>query len=364
MNSLKNSKSLAYVKTIVFLITTSFLLSSCEKDKDNNSEPLPDNLNGVFIVNEGAFGAGNGSISFLSADSNYFVKDLYTNVNGLPLGDVVQSMTIFGSKAYIVVNNSQKVEVVNIKDFTSQGPIEGLSSPRSFVGSSAKGYISDWTSNKVHIVDLNSLAIIKSVDCGQGPEEMAIAQGKLFVCNSGGFTDDSTITVIDLATETVVNTIPTNWNPSSIKSDIDGNLWVLCKGSLGSDFTPTPDDAPGALLRINPVTYAIEKSFVFNYNQHPAKMQMNAAKNNLYFLMGTYGYSGVVFSYAINEPVMPVVPFINQEFYGLGVNPTDGKIFGGRTNFSSDTYMLRYTQTGNLIDSIQVGIGPNGFAFN
>lgn len=364
MNSFKNFNLIDSLKTIAFITSSAFLFSSCEKDKDNNYVPLPDNLNGVFIVNEGSFGSGNGSISFLSADSNYFVKDLYTNVNGLPLGDVVQSMTIFDSKAYIVVNNSQKVEVVNIKDFTSIGPIEGLSSPRFFVGNGTKGYVSDWTSNKVHVTDLNSLAITKSIDCGQGPEEMAIAQGKLFVCNSGGFTDDSTITVIDLATETVVKTIATPWNPGSIKLDADGNLWVLCKGSLGSDFTPTPDDAPGALLRVNPVTYAIEKTFAFSYDQHPVKMQINAAKNNLYFLMGTFGYSGVVFSYKVNDPTIPNIPFINQEFYGLGVNPKDGKIFGGRTNFSNDTYMLRFNSTGSLIDSMQVGIGPNGFAFN
>lgn len=351
-------------KIVSLVVTISLLFTSCEKDKDSNSEPLPDNLNGVFIVNEGAFGAGNGSISFLSADSNYFAKDLFTNVNGLPLGDVVQSMTIYGSKAFIAVNNSQKVEVVNTKDFTSQGPIEGLSSPRFFVGNGAKGYVSDWVSNKVQIVDLSSLAVINSIDCGQGPEEMAIAQGKLFVCNSGGFTDDSTITVIDLATETVVKTISTPWNPTSVKVDVDGNLWVLCKGSLGNDFTPTPDDAPGALIRINPLTYAFEKTFVFNYDQHPVKMQMNAAKNNLYFLMGSYGYNGVVISYRINDPVIPTVPFINQEFYGLGINPKDGKIYGGRTSFSSDTYVLKFTSSGSLIDSVQVGIGPNGFAFN
>jgi hypothetical protein len=68
-------------------------------------------------INEGAFGQGNGSISFLNTDSNTFSEDLYFAANNLPLGDVAQSISLYDNRAFIAVNNSQKMEVVSLENF-------------------------------------------------------------------------------------------------------------------------------------------------------------------------------------------------------------------------------------------------------
>ena len=99
---------------------------------------------------------GNGSISFLNSDSGTFSLDLYQAANNLPLGDVVQSISLFDNRAFIAVNNSQKMEVVSLQNFKRLATINGLSSPRYFVGNGNKGYISDWISNKVYVLNLNS----------------------------------------------------------------------------------------------------------------------------------------------------------------------------------------------------------------
>jgi YVTN family beta-propeller protein len=352
------------IQTLFTICVAVILFSSCEETPDTPTSSVPNNLKGVFICNEGAFGQGNGSISFLNSDANSFSEDLYFAANNIPLGDVAQSISLYDNRAFIAVNNSQKMEVVSLSNFKRITTIQGLSSPRFFIGNGSKGYISDWISNKVYVINLNNYQIIDTINTGSGPEEMLIVNNKLFVCNSGGFGDDSTITVVDINSNSVITTITTPLNPSSIKLDKDGNIWALCKGSLGSDFTPTPDDAAGALIQINPSNNVIEQQFTFAYNSHPVKMQINRTKDELYFLDGEYGYAGEIKKLSIYTATQSPATIVSSSFYGLGIDPTTNEIYAGRGDFSGRAYVLRFTSNGTLIDSVLAGIAPNGFAFN
>lgn len=364
LNALYKPKAM---KTLLHSLTAFLVLiffASCEKEKDQNVTPLPDNLNGVFVINEGAFLAGNASVSFYSSDSAFSLSDIFQAANGFPVGDVLQSMTIFNNKGYLCVNNSQKIEIVSMNDFKKTGTITGINSPRFFYGvNNSRGLVSDWSSNKVFLVNLNTLMITDSISCGQGPEQMLIVNNKLFICNSGGFTDDSTVTVADVNTMNVIAEITCGVNPASLCQDVNGKVWVLCRGSLGSDFTPTPDDAGGKLLRIDPATLTTEVMLPFAFDEHPLKLTMNQSKDTLYFLSGNSTYTGEVYRISINDMVLPTLPFIAQESYALGIHP-EGTIYTAKASFSANSHMFRYTHNGTLIDSAEVGIGPNGFVFN
>ena len=326
--------SMKNLNTLIAIFIPVILFSSCKNTPESTPSIVPNNLNGVFICNEGAFGQGNGSISFLNTDSNTFSEDLYFAANNLPLGDVAQSIALYDNRAFIAVNNSQKMEVVSLENFKRITTIQGLSSPRFFIGNGSKGYISDWISDNVYVLNLNNYQIIDTIPAGSGPEEMLIVNNKLYVCNSGGFGDDSTITVIDINSNSVIATINTPLNPSSIKLDKDGKVWALCKGSLGSDYTPTPDDAAGALIQINPSSNAIEQQFTFAYNSHPVKMQINKSKDELFFLDGEYGYAGEIKKLSIYAATQSPATIVSSSFYGLGINPTTNEIFAGRGDFS------------------------------
>ncbi|MEP7263135.1 MAG: YncE family protein [Bacteroidota bacterium] len=346
-------------------LLTVFLVS-CEKDKDNNNDPIPV-LHGTFIINEGSYGSGNGSVSFLSSDGSYFSQDLFFSANNLRLGDIVQSMKIYNSKGYIVVNNSHKVEVVSMQGFESIGTITGFSSPRYFLPlNSSKAYVSDWnsgTNNEIKIVNLNSLSITGSIAVGAGPEQMVISNGKVYVGNGGGLSVDSTVSVIDPATNTVIKTIQVGVNPASMLIDNDGKLLVLCSGSTGTDYIAgTADDLSSKLIVIDPATDNIISSFSIGQLVHPVKMTSNGAKNKIYILFGNDGYSGVIAE--LNTFSGTITNLGSERFYGLGINPDNGYIYAGRGGFSADCYMLRYTENAQLIDSMLVGIGPNSCVFN
>src|SRR5690554_8182130 len=99
------------MKNYLTLLFLAFLFASCSNDDDNQPAPIPgDYENGILITNEGPFINGSGTITFVSSDFSTVEQNIYRNVNGSDLGNVVQSMGFAGRDAYIVVSNSQKID--------------------------------------------------------------------------------------------------------------------------------------------------------------------------------------------------------------------------------------------------------------
>lgn len=352
-------------RLIPLISITLFLLTSCEKEPDRPNDSVPNSLKGVFCINEGAFLASNGGITFWPADGSAGVVDLFSTANGFPAGDILQSMRIHKDRAYLCVNNSQKIEVVSMTDFKRVGTISGISSPRYFLAlNDSLGVASDWASNQVYLINLNSLTPVDSLVCGIGPEQMALVNNLLFVCNSGGFGEDSSITVINTNLFTVQTTIQTSVNPASIKTTSSGDLLVLCKGSLGDDFTPSPDDPGGAFLRISPTSLSITDSIQYNWDQHPLHLQLSPDNTTAYFLMGIGAYTGKIIKQSAINFNQGYQELSNREFYSLGMEPGGTRLYAGKASFSANTHTLRYTIQGSLIDSLTCGIAPIGFVFN
>ncbi len=352
------------LKLYSVLLLVMWLITSCEKEK--NTGEMPVSLKGVFVINEGAFGQSNGDISFISENRVNKNINLFLDVNNRPLGDVVQSMTIIDNKGYIVVNNSQKIEIVKINNFKSIGVINGFASPRYILKvNNSTAYVSDWNDNNIKIINLATNSITGTIPTGNGPEQMIKVNDKVYVANVGGFGNDSTVTVINTLSNSVDTSFIAGINPNSLQLDADGVLWILCGGTLGPDFTPaTSDDIGGKLIKVDPATNAIILSFNFSQYEHPLKLAINDSKTKLYFLRGSSAYTGNVCSMEITTTTLPGAALINREFYGFGINPSNENIYGSIGSFSANSYVLQYKNNGALVDSTQVGIGPNGFVFN
>ncbi|MDP4267780.1 MAG: hypothetical protein Q8880_10165, partial [Bacteroidota bacterium] len=277
-------------KEILLISALIFAFSSCKKSDDNQTTDTSNKTapyeSGVFIANQGGYGKGNGSISYYDR-SGKVVSDVFQLVNNRPLGDIVQSMSIYNGKAYIVVNNSGKVEVADAGTFSSTGVIKNLTSPRYFVGiSSSKGYISDWgsgtTGGNIKVVDLTSNTITKTIAAGKYPDKMILSGTKLFVINSAGLDKDSTITIIDTQTDTPMKTLVIGGDPTGIVTDANGKIWVLCSGI--EDYATESNSTPGKIVRINPNDYSIEYTYTFPDNtKHPNELCANSAKKRLFY---------------------------------------------------------------------------------
>lgn len=354
-------------KTKILSLVTCIALgfSACSDDPEvspsNNTNLGYDK--GIYIINEGNFGVGNASIDFYSKDSNTVTRNIFQLVNNRPLGDVAQSMTIVGTKGFIVMNGSGKVEIIDINTAQSLGTINQLSAPRYVVArNSSIAYLSDWISNTIKVIDAsnNPAIVTNSIGVGTGPEGMAISGDKLFVTNSGGYALDSTVSIIDLNSNTVVETIIVGDAPVAAATDVNGKVWVLCRGDYG-DFMDLTDDTKPKLVRINPNNYSIELEIeIGNVGDHPDKMKINRDKNALFYL-GSYDFNSGLFKFNITDVTAATSPIISGYFYGFGYDKVlDHLYLADPIDFVQNGVMYKYQSNGVKLDSMSVGIIPNG----
>ena len=336
------------------LLTIVGIFTSCETDDG----PKGAYENGTYIVNEGAFGGNNASLSFYNYGTDEVTNNVFTTENKRPLGDVAQSLTVHEGKAYIVVNNSNKVEVVDQYTCEQLGVIEEIVSPRFMTASGNKGYITSWGDNSVKVIDLSTKSVTKSIKVGSAPEGLVISDNKLFVANSG-FGFDSTVSVIDLDTEEVVGNVGVAFSPKGIVADNQGKIWTLCHGQVLYDSTfAKVGETPSALCKID-----MDESMVVTYtlfdDQHPSILQIDNNGSTLFF-GGGFGFSGI-YKFEESGSQGTYTKLIDEFAYGFTYDKTSGNIFVGvAPNFTSAGKILRYSTAGEKLGEYTAGIGPNG----
>jgi DNA-binding beta-propeller fold protein YncE len=336
----------------------------CEKDE---TTPLQGKFSkGIFIVNEGNYTKGNASISFYDRDSLKVTNDLFHKINNRPLGDIGQSMTEHNDKYYIVVNNSSKIEIVNKTDFVSTGVIEGLAQPRYFLGiDNQKAYVSQWGANgldgSLAIIDLSDNSVTKTIPIGSGTEKMVALGDSIYVANSGGFGNDSTIAVVNSITDELVTHIKVGYNPAAIVTDKNNKLWVLCGGKWKSDYSGL--EKPGALVKVNPSNNQVELTLNFTsmsggYDRK--SLSINEAKDVLYYTL-----DGNLYEQNITSTALSIQPKITREFYNVSVDPSTGMFYGADIRYgTTNGWIIRYSPSYAIVDSFEVGILPDEMFFN
>lgn len=351
---MKNFKN--YLFALLWISSLSVLIQSCSKD---NPKPQGEFSSGVLVVNEGSFGHGDGTVSYFNPATSEVKQDIFGLKNGsLALGDVVQSVTVHDDMAYVVVNNSNKMEVVNAHTFVSQYTLTGLKLPRYMTVLSGKGYVTEWVSftdaGRVSVIDLENKKVEKTITTDFGAESIIAANGKLFVSNN--FTN--TVSMINPATGEV-SPITVNDSPAGFVLDKNNSLWVICSGGYDQNFAPLNN---GALVKLNASTGQVEKTIDLKMNT-AGHLVANKAKDQLYFHSGKS-----IYKVSTSSAVAPSAAFINAStfvgVYGIGVDPqTDNIYVSDSKGFQANGTVTQYKNDGSVIDTFAAGKGPNGFVF-
>jgi hypothetical protein len=348
---------LTFIKSggiLIFLFSQ--MLLSCKKEQTDNIY-----TDGVYISNEGNWGSGNASVSFYSNIEDKIYNDIFTRANNRPLGDVLQSMTYYEGNIYLVLNASNKVEVVDDASFTETGVIEGVSSPRYMVASGTKGYISCWNDNSVKVVNLNTLQLTNSISTGLAPEKMMVLNDKLLVANSGGINQtDSTITVIDLSNETVTQNINVGYNPKDVELDFNGNLWVLCYGKEIYDANYNViEQSKSELVKLSGSDFSILNRITIADSSHFSNLSISKDGKFLYYGVN-FALPGI-YKLSVNGPTQGGTLFLDDNAYGFFINARNEEFFVTLAPSFTDAGVLkRYNSEGQLLGTYETGIGPNG----
>lgn len=336
-----------------------FILS-CEKDpiviNANISPPI--NLKGVFIANEGSFNAANASLSYFNPDSGKMYNNVFKSVNGEDLGSIANSITIHDTLAFIIVNNSDKIEIISINTFRriTTIPLPAGSSPRNLViFDNSKGYVSNLYKNNCSIIDLNSLRVTGSIPTGANPEGLVIANSKLYVANSG-FGNGNTISVISTLTDQLIDSIQVGDNPISIVKDESEYVYILCSGSYGV-WTDPNDDTPGGVWKINPFTDMVTDSLIIE--GHPSRLCLNENKNG-YFINGS-----LISEFDCQSMQLVDSSLASGNFYGLNYDKFSKKIYAldPKDYFSQNGELIIFDKSGNEQARYEVGLVPGTVEF-
>lgn len=339
--------------SIVLALLGMCLLTNCEKDEENNpNDNSIEKVDGVFVINEGAFMNENSSLSYINKITGDIHNDLFYEANNRFLGDVFQSMKMINQIAYLVINNSGVIEIVDPETTELINTISGFTSPRHILPvDQSTAYVSDLFEGKIWIVNLSENKIESEIAFPGGwSETMSKTDERVFVTAPNA----NKVYIIDPSTHTITDSITVYPQPNSMLTDKDGTLWVLSGGEWEGD--------PGGLTAINPNTLevTVELPFAENSGSH-SKLTTNNTGDRLYYI------GGDIWEVIVDEPELPSTPLIkNQDevFYGLGVSPETGNIYvSDAIDFNQKGKVIRFTSEGDKIESFDAGIVPAGFVF-
>ncbi len=215
---------------------------------------------GIYVLNEGLFGRDNSSLTLYDRRTGEVVHGFFQKMNpGLRLGDTANSMTVYGGQAFIVMNGSNTIEIMDLQTARSLGRIrlDGNPSPReAVILSDTLGYVTALYSDEVIRFHPAKMTVTGRMKVGPAPEGMAVAHNYLFVANSGlgdiraSEAGAGTVSVIDLLSEQERLRLPVLPNCTRVVRGPDGLVYVAGTGS----YTKT---VPTGIAVIDPVRLAV-----------------------------------------------------------------------------------------------------------
>ena len=362
-----------------------FLLNGCrrelpvlESEKEYITYPTETRrVKGLFLLNEGNMGSNKCTIDYFNIREGYYLRNIYPERNPeivKELGDVGNDLQIHDGKLYAVINCSNFVEVMDVRTARHLGSIN-IPNCRYITFSGDKAYVSSYAGpvqidpnarpGKVVEIDTETLQITREVTVGYQPEEMVATGGRLYVANSGGyrFPDyDRTVSVIDLNSFQVVDTIDVAINLHRMELDRYGRIYVSSRG----DYYGTGADV-----------------FVIDSRTGTVTGNLGISANEMYLCGDSIYLTGSGWSYTTqsNRATYTIYDtkkgrivsdnFItdgtDQEIklpYGVAVNPETKEIYiSDATDYVTPGYLYCFTPDGKMKWKVRTGDIPGHFAF-
>ena len=367
---LNNSVKLCVFSVSVLIIT----LSSCRKENEIIPTPI-ETTQGFYLLNEGNMGTNKCTLDYYDFETGTYHRNIYAGVNPhVPkeLGDVGNDLLIYGSKMYAVISCSNKIEVMEAKTAKRIGQIE-IPNCHNVICSNGYLYVTSYAGTVVvgpnqqigyvAKIDTTSLQITDRCNVGFQPDGLDIANGKIYVANSGGYlipNYENSVSVIDLGTFKETRRITVSLNLHRVCADKHGNVWVSARG----DYLNTPSK----LYCINAQTDQLTDSI----NIPVSNFYLDEDK--LYIISAIWGSTNNEISYKIVDVVSKQI--ISNNFitdgttseikmpYGIAVDPRTKDIYvTDAKNYVTPGTLYCFDKEGKQKWNVRTGDIPAHFAF-
>lgn len=251
MNISRNIRNLFF---FVYFLPLLMVATSCREDElvvPTEYDIIPETpsestgIRGFYLVNEGNMGSNKCTLDYFDYFTGLYARNFYAERNPAvikELGDVGNDIGIYGSKMYVVVNCSHKVEVLDARSGVRLGQID-IPNCRYVRFHRGKAYVSAYVGpvlidpnapkGAVYEVDTASIQVTRKVIVGYQPEEMEVVDDYMYVANSGGYRApgyDNTVSVIQMTDFKQIRQIEVGINLHRLKKDGYKQLWVSSRG--------------------------------------------------------------------------------------------------------------------------------------
>jgi hypothetical protein len=332
---------------LITLAIAVVFISSCKKDRIEEVEKkqLITGTNGVYMLCEGLMGGNNSAISYYDIATKSTVADYYKQVNGISLGETANDLEQYGSKMYCVIAGIQGtkqsfLDIIDIKTCRSLKRISFNSAtdgymPRFVAFYKDKAYVSRYD-GKVSRIDTATMAIDGEIMLSEGLEQLAVANGKLYVCNSSHpyyqNGAKNKVSVIDLSTFTKTKDITVNNNPVRIQAADNGDLFVITWNDYIINNNPSLDRISSVSdTKTGSYNYDLGTIAINGSSAYVAKdVYSNPDIKALNTTSGALGTSLITDGQAINT------------IYGLTVNPFSKEVIVADANNYSSSQGFAY----------------------
>lgn len=354
-----------FSKLVLVALVSSVFFISCTDDDNNIEAPLGSYDKGALILNQGGFGKGNASVSYLSEDFVTQQNNIFSLVNPtITLGDTGQDIGLYQNLAFIVLNESNKIEVVNRYTMAHVATVStGLDNPRYIAFSNGKGFVTNWgdggstSDDYVAVLNLSTYTVSSTISVAEGPEKIVENNNKLYVAHIGGWGYGKTISVINAVNNTLTTTINVGDVPNSLEIN-NGNLYVICGGKPSY----APAETAGSFVKINLANNTVLSTINFPAKTHPSNLDIVDA--NVFYTVDSAIYKSTLS--ATTLPTTSLFTTTAQGVYGVySFAVKNNKIYvGDAGDYNSNGKIYVYSSTGTLEKDYTVGVIPAGFYFN
>lgn len=372
--------------TLTVMLTAMVVFASCREDETvvptqyDIISGLTDEgggYAGLYLLNEGNMGSNKCTLDYLDYQNGYYVRNLYAERNPTQvkeLGDVGNDIQVYGSRLYVVVNCSNKVEVLDVHTGKRIGQVE-VPNCRNIRFNRGYAYVTSYVGpvqlnnpnavpGAVYKIDTLSLAVTDRCTVGYQPNGLEIIGDYIYVANSGGYMApdyDNTVSVIEIPTFRQTEKIPVGINLGAIGKDKYGRLWVTSMGDYASIHSNL------YVLQRKTNRNRMEVSDTLNipcsgFCIHGDSLYYYSTEWNNYTQSNTvtYGIIDVKTKQRITDAFITdgtekdiTIP------YGLFVHPTTGDIYvTDAKNYVSSGVLHCYSREGKLKWSVRTGDIP------
>ena len=321
---------------------------------------------GLYVLCEGNMGANKATLDYLDMGTGTYFRDIYPSRNPgkvLELGDVGNDIKVYGSRLWMVINQSNRIEVASAASAVSLGSVN-IPNARFLAFDGNHAYVSSYVGpisgksvlGEVYRIDTLTLRIDGRCTVGFQPEEMAVLNGRLYVANSGGYSAmqgmgyDRRVSVIDLKSFSVERTIDVAPNLFRLRSDQYGSIWVASRG----DYNTMP--ARVYELYGGSVADSIDISATDMALHGDSLLFLHSGGCGLYDLRNRRVVSRQMLRLPTDERI--------ETPYGLAVDDSNGRIYVmDATNYVSSGKLLCFDPQGNWLWTRPTGDIPGHACF-